>query len=65
MMKTRRQLLIWLRDARKAFRHHGRKSLSGKDAKKEIEAAENELRSRGIEIPVPGTETAEWERVTR
>jgi hypothetical protein len=60
--KNKRSLLCMLRDARKDLAHHGKASFMGKEAKKAIEAAECELRTRCIEIPKEGEETAQWER---
>jgi hypothetical protein len=60
--KNRRGLMCMLRDARKKFQQHGKRSFSGKEAKKEIAAAEEELGRRGLPIPREGEETAEWDR---
>lgn len=46
-----------LRDARKSLEHNGKSSFAGKQAKKEIAAAEAEMLRRGIPIPQPGAET--------
>jgi hypothetical protein len=58
---NRRGLLCRLRDARKKLAHHKGSSASGREAKKEILAIEDELRRRGQFIPPEGRETAEWE----
>jgi hypothetical protein len=59
---NRRQLLCMLRDARKKLARHGKRSFSGKEAKKAIRAAEAELARRGLPIPEEGKETAEWDK---
>lgn len=59
---NRRELLCMLRDARKKLAHHGKKSFAGKEAKKAITAAEDELKRREFPIPPEGEETAEWDR---
>jgi len=59
---NRRQLLCSLRDARKRVKHHHGHSAAGREAKKEIEAAADELRQRGLPVPPEGQETAEWDR---
>ena len=51
-----------LRDARKKFAHNGRHSFAGREAKKELAAAEAEFRSRGLPIPAEGEETAAWDK---
>jgi hypothetical protein len=61
-VKNKRSLLCMLRDARRKLRQHGKRSFSGKEAKKEIAAAEAELTARGMEIPPEGKETAAWDR---
>ncbi len=63
--KNRRALLCMLRDARKKLAHHGRRSFMGKEAKKEIAAAEAEIDNRGYSIPEPGQETKEWEKTKK
>src|SRR5262249_31825687 len=60
--KNRRALLCMLRDARKKLAHHGKRSFSGKEAKKAIAAAEKEIRGRGLPVPSEGQETAEWDK---
>jgi len=60
--KNKRTLLCMLRDARMKLAHHGKPSFMGKEAMKAIDAAQAELHSRGIEIPVEGQETAQWDR---
>jgi hypothetical protein len=60
--KNRRALLCMLRDARKKLAQHGKRSFSGKEAMKEIAAAEAELKSRSLTVPPEGEETAEWEK---
>lgn len=59
---NRRQLLCTLRDARRKLAKQGKRSFSGKEAKKEIAAAEKELRRRGLPVPPHGQETAEWDK---
>jgi hypothetical protein len=49
--KNKRALLCMLRDARKKLKHNGRRSFSGKEARKEIAAAEAELKRRGLDVP--------------
>jgi hypothetical protein len=63
--KKRRGLLCMLRDARKKLAQHGKRSFSGKEARKEIAAAEGEIKNRGYAIPEPGQETKEWERAKK
>src|SRR5206468_1476174 len=53
-----RSLCVMLREARRKLKHHGRRSLMGKEAKKESAAAEEEFRSRRLEVPAEGLETA-------
>jgi hypothetical protein len=60
--KNKRGLHCMLRDARKKLKQHGKRSFSGKEAKKEIAAAEAELRARGFDVPPEGQETAAWDR---
>jgi hypothetical protein len=60
--KNKRQLLCMLRDARRKLAHHGKRSSSGKEAKKEIAEAEAELTRRAIAIPPAGQETAAWDK---
>jgi len=59
---NRRQLLCSLRNARKRVKHHHGGSTAGKEAKKLIEAVQDELKQREMEIPPEGQETAEWDR---
>jgi len=59
---SRRQLLCSLRNARKKVKHHHGGSAAGKEAKKLIEAVQDELNQRGMGIPPEGQETAEWDR---
>jgi hypothetical protein len=49
--KNKRALLCMLRDARKRLKHNGRRCFSGKEARKEIAAAEAELKRRGMDVP--------------
>jgi hypothetical protein len=60
---NRRMLLCRLRDARKKLAHHKGSSASGREARKEILAVEDELRRRGQFIPPEGRETAEWDKL--
>jgi hypothetical protein len=60
--KNRRALHCMLRDARKKLKHNGKRSFSGKEAKKEVAAAEAELRARGLDVPPEGQETAAWDK---
>jgi hypothetical protein len=60
--KNRRALLCMLRDARKKLAQHGRRSFSGKEAMKEIAAAEAELKNRRLTVPPEGEETAQWDK---
>jgi hypothetical protein len=60
--KNRRSLLTMLRNARRKFAHHGKRSFLGKEAVKEIAAVEAELRHRGLPIPPEGQETVEWDK---
>lgn len=60
--KNRRALMCMLRDARKKLAHHGQRSFSGKEACKEIDAAEAEIKNRGYTVPLEGEETKEWDR---
>ncbi len=46
---TDRQLRRMLADAQASLAHHGRRSWSGKEARKEITAATEELQARGLE----------------
>lgn len=48
---NKRQLACMLRDARRSLEHNGKSSFAGKQAKKEIAAAEAEMKRRGMEIP--------------
>jgi hypothetical protein len=57
-----RQLACMLRDARKKLKHHGRHSFMGREAKKELAAAEAEYRNRNLEISAEGEETRKWEK---
>lgn len=54
--KNKRQLFCMLRNARQKLKHHGRKSFLGKEAKKEIAAAEAELKARKLAVPNEGQE---------
>jgi hypothetical protein len=63
--KNRRSLFCMLRDARKKLAHHGRHSFMGREAKKEIAAAEAEIRNRGSAVPAEGEETKEWEKTKK
>ena len=60
--KNKRSLHVMRREARKKLAHHGRRSFAGKEAKKEITAAEAEIANRGYRIPDEGQETASWDR---
>ena len=48
---TKRSLEKMLRDARRKLAHHGRRSFMGKQALKAIQAAEAEMKRRGLVIP--------------
>lgn len=63
--KNRRALMCMLRDAREKLAHHGKRSFMGKEARKEIEAAEAEIQNRGYAVPDPGQETAEWTKAKK
>ncbi len=60
--KSSLQLHCMLRDARQQLKHHGARSFVGKQAKKEIAAVEEEMRTRNIDVPPEGQETAQWEK---
>jgi hypothetical protein len=60
--KNKRSLFCMLRDARRKLKHHGKRSFMGKEAKKEIAAAEAEIRRRSLSIPPEGEETAPWDK---
>jgi hypothetical protein len=60
--RNKRQLLCMLRDGRKKLAHHGKRSFAGKEAKKEVAAAEAELRRRGLTIPPESQETTGCDR---
>lgn len=53
---NKRQLLCHLRDVRRSLEQNGADSLVGKEAKKRIAVAEEELKRRGLPIPAPGEE---------
>jgi hypothetical protein len=63
--RNHRQLHCMLRDARQKLKHHGKRSFAGKEAKKALAAAEAELRSRGLDLPPVGEETAKWAKATK